>query len=119
MQPNLVSGQTDHLDGRKPFRRIGSRITQRRQLAHGHQNLNVTLRKTKQFRRLRDIKARQQMVGGEKAPRLVTAYCFSRKKRFPVGGVMVMLFVPLAVLMEKPLVVQPAGVAKLEFCWSV
>ena len=27
-------------------------------------------------------------------------YCLSRKKTFPVGGVMVMLFVPLVVVME-------------------
>lgn len=32
-------------------------ITERCQLAHGHQNLNVMLRETKQFRRRRSIKA--------------------------------------------------------------
>jgi hypothetical protein len=57
VQPVLISGQTDHLDGRKPFRRIRGWIAQRRQLANRHQNLNVMLRKAEQFRRRRDIKA--------------------------------------------------------------
>jgi len=50
VQPVLVSGQTDHLNGRKPFRRIRA-DRQRRQLAHGHQNLNIIHCKTEQFRR--------------------------------------------------------------------
>jgi hypothetical protein len=37
----LVSGQTNHLDGRKPLGRIWGGISQRRQLAHGHQNLDI------------------------------------------------------------------------------
>ena len=56
VQPVLVRRETDHLDGRKPFRRIGSRIAQRRQLARGLQNLNIMLREAEQFRRRRDIK---------------------------------------------------------------
>jgi hypothetical protein len=59
VQPILISRETNHLNGGKPFRRIWSRIAQRRQLAHGHQNLNVTLREAEQFRRRRDIKARR------------------------------------------------------------
>jgi hypothetical protein len=42
-----------------------------------------------------------------------------RKNRFPVGGVMVMLLVPLAVVMEYPLVVQLAVAAGLLFCSNV
>jgi hypothetical protein len=61
VQPILVSGKTDYLDGRKPLGRIGSRIAQRSQLAHGHQNLNVVLRKAEQFRCRHDIKARWQI----------------------------------------------------------
>ena len=38
MQPILISRETNHFNSRKPFRRIGSRITQRRQLSHSHQN---------------------------------------------------------------------------------
>jgi hypothetical protein len=53
----LVSSQTDHLDGGKPFRRIRGGIAEWRQLAHRHQNLNVMLRETEQFRRRHDIKA--------------------------------------------------------------
>ena len=57
VQPVLVHCEPNHLDGRKPFRRIRCRITERRQLAHRHQNLNVMLREAEQFRRRRDIKA--------------------------------------------------------------
>ena len=42
-----------------------------------------------------------------------------RKNRLPVGGVIVMLFVPLAVVMEYPLVVQLAVAAGLLFCSKV
>jgi hypothetical protein len=61
VQPVMVSRETNHFDGGKPFRRIGSRLTERCQLAHGHQNLNVTLRETKQFRRRHNIKAGRQI----------------------------------------------------------
>jgi len=57
VQPVLVSREPYHLDCRKPFGRIWSRIAERRQLAHGHQNLNVMLREARQFRRRRNIKA--------------------------------------------------------------
>ena len=55
VQPVLISGKTNHFNGCKPFRRVGGRITERRQLTHGHQNLNVTFREAKQFRRRRHI----------------------------------------------------------------
>ena len=55
VQPVSVSSKANHFDGGKPLRRVGSRITERRQLAHGHQNLNVTLREAEQSRRRRDI----------------------------------------------------------------
>ena len=42
----------------------------------------------------------------------------SRKNNFPTGGVMVMLFVPLAVLILYPLAVQ-VPVARLLFCCRV
>jgi hypothetical protein len=60
VQPVLVSREPNHFNGCKPFRRIRGGIAQRRQLAHGHQNLNVTLRETKQFRRRHDIKTCRQ-----------------------------------------------------------
>ena len=41
VQPLLVSRQPNYLDRCKPFRCIRGRITQRRQLAHTHQNLNI------------------------------------------------------------------------------
>ncbi len=44
VQPVLVNRKTNHLDCREPFRCVRGRIAQRRQLAHGHQNLNVVLR---------------------------------------------------------------------------
>ena len=55
VQPVLISGELNHFDRRKPFRRIGSRIAEWHQLAHGHQNLNVMFREAEQFRRRRDI----------------------------------------------------------------
>ena len=63
VQPVLISGQTDHLDRCKPLGRIRSGIAQWRQLARGHQNLNVTLSETQQLRRRRDIKVRRQTFG--------------------------------------------------------
>jgi len=38
----------------------------------------------------------------KKRPILVNTYCFNRKNKFPVGGVMVTLLVPLLVLMVPP-----------------
>ena len=52
--PVLISRETNHIDGGKPFRR---RIAGRRQLARGHHNLNVMLREAGQLRRGRDRKA--------------------------------------------------------------
>jgi hypothetical protein len=60
MQPVLVSCEPDYFDRRKRFRRVRSGITQRRQLANGHQNLHVTFCETKEFRRCRDIETRRQ-----------------------------------------------------------
>ena len=57
VQPIFVSGQTDHLDRCKPLGRIRSGIAQGRQLALGHQNLNVMLREAEQFRHRHHIKA--------------------------------------------------------------
>ena len=57
VQPVQVSREPDYFDGGKPFRRVRDWITERRQLAHGHQNLNVMFREAEQFRRRRDIKA--------------------------------------------------------------
>jgi len=54
MQPVLVSSQPDHFNGSKPVRRAGSGVAQRCQFAYAHQNLNVTLRETEQFRRGRN-----------------------------------------------------------------
>ena len=42
-----------------------------------------------------------------------------RKNKFPAGGVMVMEFVPLAVLMLSPLVVQFAGAGRFALCCNV
>jgi len=63
VQPIFVRSQTDHLDRRKPLGRIRGRIAERRQLAHGHQNLNVMLREAGQLRRRRDIKTCWQTFG--------------------------------------------------------
>jgi hypothetical protein len=55
MQPVLVSSQANHFDSREPFRGIRSRIAQLCQLAHIHQNLNVTLREAEELGRDRNI----------------------------------------------------------------
>jgi hypothetical protein len=52
VQPVLISREPDHLNGGKPFRRVGNRVTERRQLAHTHQNLNITLSEAEQLGRL-------------------------------------------------------------------
>jgi hypothetical protein len=40
-------------------------------------------------------------------------HCFNRKNKFPAGGVMVTLFVPLAVFTLTPQGFQPAALARL------
>jgi hypothetical protein len=42
-----------------------------------------------------------------------------RKNKFPVGEVIVMLFVPLAVLIKYPLIIQPTDATRLLFCCNV
>jgi hypothetical protein len=66
---SLDQGQTNHFNGGKPLGRIGGRIAQRRQLAHGHQNLNVMLCKAQQFHRRHDIKAYRQTFGRPGCPK--------------------------------------------------
>jgi hypothetical protein len=57
VQPIFIRRQLNHLDRGKPLGRIRGRITQRDQLAKGHQNLNVTLHEAEQLCRRRDIEA--------------------------------------------------------------
>jgi len=61
VQPLLISRKTDHFHSAKPFRRVGGRIAKRCQLAHSHQNLNITFSEAEQFRRRHDIKAGRQL----------------------------------------------------------
>ena len=49
VQPILISGEPNHFDGGKPFWRIRRGIAEWRQLADGHQNLNVMLCEAEQF----------------------------------------------------------------------
>jgi hypothetical protein len=57
VEPIFVGCQPNYLDGGKPFGRVRGGIAKRRQLADGHQNLNVMLREAEQPRRRRDIRA--------------------------------------------------------------
>ena len=57
MEPVVVCRETYYLDGRKPFGRVEGWVSKRRQLAHSHQNLNVMLCETQEFRRRSDIEA--------------------------------------------------------------
>ena len=57
VEPLAVRRQSNDLDGGEPFWRVRRRVTERLQLAGGHQNLNVMLREPKQFRRGCPIKA--------------------------------------------------------------
>ena len=61
VQPVFVRREPDNFDSGKPFRRIGSRIAERCQLTHPHQNLNVMLREAEELGCLRYIQPRRQI----------------------------------------------------------
>jgi len=77
MQPIFICGQLNDFDCRKPFRRVGCRITERRQLAHRHQNLNIALREAEQFRRRRDIQPSRQISCRLKIPAGALIFSFA------------------------------------------